>query len=287
MSKEHTGLPNTPEEIRAFIGKSFSSLQFGQDNELPHENDTYTLTAHDLISAFQWSEIDAPVSAEPVAHRLLRRNGDGEWVCNEWVNGWPSTETALACMNTPELCRVQVALSNAAPVAAQPDRNPVEPTALDLSIRELDEWEASCDVYVTPSIGESIMLVLQELKRVRSAQAQPPVSGAGGLADYPTHGMNLGQRIAHVGGRENAQGYVEFGSPMAVHALIQHVLRDFHRQGRVNLVPAQQTTDPLQGAADWLVKDCGVSDPAVLANRLGIGYNRASRLLDAARKEQA
>ncbi|HBQ90971.1 MAG TPA: hypothetical protein DD803_16165 [Alcaligenes faecalis] len=112
-----------------------------------------------------------------------------------------------------------------------------------------------------------------------------PVSGADGLADYPTHGMSLGQRIAYVGGRENAQGYVEFGSPMAVHALIQHVLRDFHRQGRVNLTPAKQTTDPLQGAADWLVRDCGVSDPAGLANRLGIGYNRASRLVDAARKE--
>lgn len=70
MSKEHTGLPNTPEEIRAFIGKSFSSLRFGQDNEQPHENDTYTLTAHDLISAFQWSEIDAPVSAEPLGMSL-------------------------------------------------------------------------------------------------------------------------------------------------------------------------------------------------------------------------
>lgn len=124
-------------------------------------------------------------------------------------------------------------------------------------------------------------------KAMIAAQAQQPVSGTDGLADYPTHGINLGQRIAQVGGRENAQGYVEFGSPMAVHALIQHVLRDFHRQGRVNLAPAQQTTDPLQGAADWLVKDCGVSDPAGLANRLGIGYNRASRLVDAARKEQA
>ncbi|MDT0215832.1 hypothetical protein Q9R35_00715 [Alcaligenes sp. AB3] len=71
MSKEHTGLPNTPEEIRAFIGKSFSSLQFGQDNELPHENDTYTLTAHDLISAFQWAEIDAPMSAEPTDDEII------------------------------------------------------------------------------------------------------------------------------------------------------------------------------------------------------------------------
>lgn len=42
----------------------------------------------------------------------------------------------------------------------------------------------------------------------------------------PTHGMTLGERIAHVGGRTNAQGYTEFGSPMAVNALIQHVLRD-------------------------------------------------------------
>lgn len=41
-----------------------------------------------------------------------------------------------------------------------------------------------------------------------------------------THGMTLGERIAHVGGRTNAQGYVEFGSPMAVNALIQQVLRD-------------------------------------------------------------
>ncbi|CAB3888895.1 hypothetical protein LMG26788_03735 [Achromobacter pulmonis] len=41
-----------------------------------------------------------------------------------------------------------------------------------------------------------------------------------------THGMTLGERIAHVGGRTNAQGYIEFGSPMAVDALIEQVLRD-------------------------------------------------------------
>ncbi|MBD9476458.1 hypothetical protein IB268_26340 [Achromobacter sp. ACM01] len=41
-----------------------------------------------------------------------------------------------------------------------------------------------------------------------------------------TYGMTLGERIAHVGGRTNAQSYTEFGSPMAVNALIQHVLRD-------------------------------------------------------------
>lgn len=45
-------------------------------------------------------------------------------------------------------------------------------------------------------------------------------------ADSPTKGMTLAQRVAHVGGRVNAQGYVEFGSEMAVDALIQQILRD-------------------------------------------------------------
>ncbi|KDC23984.1 PF04448 family protein [Bordetella bronchiseptica F4563] len=56
----------------------------------------------------------------------------------------------------------------------------------------------------------------------------PPASAQDDAKDEhsDTYGMNLGERIAHVGGRTNAQGYTEFGSPMAVNALIQHVLRD-------------------------------------------------------------
>ena len=69
------------------------------------------------------------------------------------------------------------------------------------------------------------------LEPVEAAPKQAPaapVSTVGDAEDErsPTHGMTLGERIAHVGGRTNAQGYVEFGSPMAVNALIQHVLRD-------------------------------------------------------------
>lgn len=50
-----------------------------------------------------------------------------------------------------------------------------------------------------------------------------------------TKGMNLGERIAHVGGRENDNGYVEFGSVMAVHALISHVIRDLWGSKQANL----------------------------------------------------
>lgn len=42
----------------------------------------------------------------------------------------------------------------------------------------------------------------------------------------PTAGMSMAQRILHVGGRENAAGYVEFGSVQAVEALVRQVLRD-------------------------------------------------------------
>ncbi|CAB3959435.1 hypothetical protein LMG7053_05923 [Achromobacter ruhlandii] len=56
----------------------------------------------------------------------------------------------------------------------------------------------------------------------------PPASAQDDAKDErsDTYGMTLGERISHVGGRTNAQGYTEFGSPMAVNALIQHVLRD-------------------------------------------------------------
>jgi len=45
-------------------------------------------------------------------------------------------------------------------------------------------------------------------------------------APSPTAGMTLAQRILHVGGRNNAAGYVEFGSTQAVEALVRQVLRD-------------------------------------------------------------
>lgn len=50
----------------------------------------------------------------------------------------------------------------------------------------------------------------------------------------PTAGMNIAQRILHVGGRNNEAGYVEFGSIQAVEALVRQVLRDLPAQGGPN-----------------------------------------------------
>lgn len=41
-----------------------------------------------------------------------------------------------------------------------------------------------------------------------------------------TYGMHFGDRVLHIGGRENAAGYIEFGSVEAVRVLVGQVLRD-------------------------------------------------------------
>lgn len=58
----------------------------------------------------------------------------------------------------------------------------------------------------------------------------------------PTAGMNLGERIKHVGGRENAAGYIEFGSVAAVRALVRQYLRDLP-------TPQQATPDQFADAS--------------------------------------
>lgn len=123
-----------------------------------------------------------------------------------------------------------------------------------------------------------------------AAQMIEPSGNSGELPATQTQGMTLGQRIAHVGGRENAQGYVEFGSPMAVHALIQHVLRDFHRQGPVNLDPTQQDADKVQ--ADLLNSLVEIVDAVIASDEEGLIEHsetiiKARAAIDAARKEAA
>jgi hypothetical protein len=56
-----------------------------------------------------------------------------------------------------------------------------------------------------------------EAEKAQAKSERPP---------SPTAGMNIAQRILHVGGRNNAAGYVEFGSIQAVQALVSQVLRD-------------------------------------------------------------
>lgn len=68
---------------------------------------------------------------------------------------------------------------------------------------------------------------------VRGPMSWDSAKGAGDEREpSPTKGMNIAQRILHVGGRNNQAGYVEFGSTQAVEALVRQVLRDLDWAGQ-------------------------------------------------------
>ena len=46
--------PKTPAQVRSFVGHQFASLRYGREDESPDIDDLYTMTAHDIISAFDW-----------------------------------------------------------------------------------------------------------------------------------------------------------------------------------------------------------------------------------------
>lgn len=91
---------------------------------------------------------------------------------------------------------------------------------------DVQEFKEECECCE----GRGFVFAFQDIPGIEEyVKACRPAAGVSTVEQderSATHGMTLGERIAHVGGRTNAQGYVEFGSPMAVNALIQHVLRD-------------------------------------------------------------
>ena len=64
LSTERAGLINTPEKVREFFGSNFDSLRYGREDKEPDEDDKYTMSAHDIIAAFDWSAdmLEADVS---------------------------------------------------------------------------------------------------------------------------------------------------------------------------------------------------------------------------------
>ncbi|ACR29193.1 hypothetical protein [Burkholderia glumae] len=123
--------------------------------------------------------------------------------------------------------------------AAAPQANEGEESEDAYVIRRLSETLA--DVCVTlrgddPVHPDDPLNKIELVKRLAEvlrmevelyrAQASAPAEAR---EPSPTAGMNLGERIKHVGGRENAAGYIEFGSVAAVGALIKQVIRDLPR----------------------------------------------------------
>ena len=68
--------PINAAEMREFIGSNFNSLNYGDSNEVPSDNDRYSLSVHDLLSAArEWESyavVTAPVAkAEPLSDESI------------------------------------------------------------------------------------------------------------------------------------------------------------------------------------------------------------------------
>ena len=74
---------------------------------------------------------------------------------------------------------------------------------------------------------EKTLSVADSFRKADGTYVEPHVQAAWiARQASETAGMNLGERIAHVGGRTSEAGYIEFDSVMAVDALIKHLLSD-------------------------------------------------------------
>ena len=121
---------------------------------------------------------------------------------------------------------------HSAMLAAAPQPPAVEQPQID--------WQ---DMYLKEK-RRAEMWVAKYEKDIGKLEVAVPVAEQqqGEQAPSPTAGMNIAQRILHVGGRNNAAGYVEFGSIQAVEALVRQVLRDLPQPKREPLNPEQIET---------------------------------------------
>lgn len=140
-------------------------------------------------------------------------------------------------------------------------------------------WEVCASLHRQYCKGKDALFTTRQSDFVKHAEnARGRASHGQAPADLsPTAGMNIAQRILHVGGRNNDAGYVEFGSIQAVEALVRQVLRD---------LPAPATADSVQEDAarlDWLLLRISGEE----FRRLGVHYSGNARRadVDAARKQ--
>lgn len=121
------------------------------------------------------------------------------------------------------------------PQAPQPEQRPPNcGTGFCSCIECPATWAKAEEISNLPTVDEAIRTLLDDntadnataVVQAVLAAAAPPAQQDAQAVPSPTAGMNIAQRILHVGGRNNAAGYVEFGSIQAVEALVHQVLRD-------------------------------------------------------------
>lgn len=95
--------------------------------------------------------------------------------------------------------------------------------------------------------------VLKSAAPTHPAEGVPAQAPQNLLAEQSaTYGMHFGDRVLHIGGRENAAGYIEFGSVEAVRVLVGQVLRDLPGGAPgFELSATHPTHQGLEQAIEW------------------------------------
>ncbi|MFU2071111.1 hypothetical protein ACLQ9R_18685 [Bordetella hinzii] len=158
-----------------------------------------------------------------------------------------------------EICRAVVKYSPPPPKA--PDYNP---GPLEVSVVGMPEFDALIDhIYEEGTSGGAVIQLANKLVRaaiqshIQHARNAKPVA-------YKWGGVLIRAEESHPVHRKEGQPL--YAAPVAAQTADD----------------ARDAADPLQGAADWLVKALDKPRPAEIAAHLLIGHNRAERLFDAA-----
>lgn len=159
-------------------------------------------------------------------------------------------------------------LDSAAPTTQPAPANATAPSYDTLQLyKDLQDLWAEANA-VDTVIGRPEVL-MAKITKMRDAVGQMTATylPAPQQEASPTAGMTIAQRILHVGGRNNAAGYVEFGSIQAVEALVRQVLRDLKPS------PASQG-DALDAALyRWLCDEASKPTPSITVGIWGEGGN--------------
>lgn len=82
--------PENASEVRAFLSGHVASERYARDDHQPDDDDTYTLSAHDLLGAiYWWTDFDPQPKREPLSadeiHALCRGAADDP---HDWPEPW-------------------------------------------------------------------------------------------------------------------------------------------------------------------------------------------------------
>lgn len=129
--QEPVAWPKDAKDVRAFFSADFITAQFASEDQAPCDEDRYTISAHDFLSAVNWwaDFPHVPRDTSPVAtqgeqldaarYRYLRDNSTKDWAICEWLED-PIRGAFYKCEQEPHV--VDAAIDAVLSATTQPNK---------------------------------------------------------------------------------------------------------------------------------------------------------------------